>query len=485
MSSGAQRDMSAAPSAFDRAAALRRAEKMLRIGQLEPAIEQYEQVVRHSPDDFATAASLGHLYLRAGATTKAVEHFIAVAGSLKARGLGAQAAAAYSRVLTLDDGNEEALLNLADIASSLHNVADARTHLTALERRRRARGDHHGAAEIIIRVAALDPQDFTARLAGACARQELGDVDGAVADLRGAADDLLTAGRHSEAAEMLKEATVLAPHDQSLRDRLFDAHLLANNFAAAKEAACTATHWKRLATILLAVDEESALDVLREAASRQPGDLGLQASLARWFVARGDAAGAAAYLHPDMAEEDPAVVLTIAEIQLRGGREDDALALIERCVAAAPECVGEVSELGMRALDALPATAWRLVSLAVDVWIEYGELPKASAALEAFVSRMPESTTALVRLVEVAIDAGLPDVASRVQGQLADAYLKTGAAAQALVIIEDLVTRERDKPEHIERLRRALLALGEADVENAIARRLNATISFSDDVAGR
>ena len=58
-------------------------------------------------------------------------------------------------------------------------------------------------------------------------------------------------------------------------------------------------------------------------------------------------------------------------------------------------------------------------------------------------------------------------------------------AAQALVIIEDLVTRERDKPEHIERLRRALLALGEADVENAIARRLNATISFSDDVAGR
>ena len=98
---------------------------------------------------------------------------------------------------------------------------------------------------------------------------------------------------------------------------------------------------------------------------------------------------------------------------------------------------------------------------------------------------MPESTTGLVRLVEVAIDAGLPDVASRVQGQLADAYLRTGAAAQALVILEDLVTRERDKPEHIERLRRALLALGEADVETAIAKRVNANLSFSDDVAGR
>ena len=94
MSSGAKRDALAATEAFDRAAALRTAEKMLRVGQLEPAIQQYEQVVRHCPDDFATVASLGNLYLRAGATDRAVEHFIAVAGSLKARGVDAQAAAA-------------------------------------------------------------------------------------------------------------------------------------------------------------------------------------------------------------------------------------------------------------------------------------------------------------------------------------------------------------------------------------------------------
>ena len=78
MSSGAKRDALAATQGFDRAAALRTAEKMLRVGQLEPAIEQYEQVVRHCPDDFATAASLGNLYLRAGATDRAVEHFALV-----------------------------------------------------------------------------------------------------------------------------------------------------------------------------------------------------------------------------------------------------------------------------------------------------------------------------------------------------------------------------------------------------------------------
>jgi len=90
----------------------------------------------------------------------------------------------------------------------------------------------------------------------------------------------------------------------------------------------------------------------------------------------------------------------------------------------------------------------------------------------------PDSTPALIRLVEIAIDGDLPDVASRAQAQLADAYLKSGDAAEALVIIEDLATRERDNPAHIERFRQALLALGESDLEGAITRRLNANLPF-------
>ena len=60
-------------------------------------------------------------------------------------------------------------------------------------------------------------------------------------------------------------------------------------------------------------------------------------------------------------------------------------------------------------------------------------------------------------------------------------YLKSGAAAEALVIIEDLATRERDNPGHIERFRQALTAMGEPDPEGAITRRLNANLSFADD----
>jgi tetratricopeptide (TPR) repeat protein len=466
---------------FDRAAVLRNAQKLLRIGKLDPAIELYEKVVRESPDDLQTAATLGNLYVRANSPERAIKLFVGIADGLRERGLNAQAAVAYQRVLAVDADNERALLQLAEIALSQNQTNEARTYLRRIEERRRAKGDRRGAAEILIQLAGLDPQDFDARLAGARARQEIGDVKGAVADFQVAAADLLDSGRHAEAATVIKEAALLAPDDTLLADSLFEAYLLAGNFAEARSAARIPSHWKRLATTLLAVDDDDALDVLREAVSRQPDDLALQACLARRFVEEGDAVAAAGHLRPEMAEGNPAIMLAIAEIQLRGGRESEAVDLARRCVVDDPELAADVSALALRAASASPESAWRLIQLAVDAWTKRSELPTAANALEEFVARAPESTPALIRLVEIAIDGDLPDVASRAQAQLADAYLKSGAAAEALVIIEDLATRERDNPAHIERFRQALTALGESDLEAAITRRLNANLPFADD----
>jgi tetratricopeptide (TPR) repeat protein len=474
----------AAPMTLDRAAVLRNAQKLLRIGKLGPAIKLYEQVVRESPEDLQTAASLGNLYVRAGSPEKAMDLFLGIANGLRSRGLHAQAAVAYQRVLAVSDDNEQALLQLAEIASSQNQNAEARAYLTRVEDRRRGRGDSKGAAQILIQIAELDPHDFDARLAAARARQETGDNKGAIADFKRTADDLLEGGRHAEAATVLKEAAQLVPDDAGLAERLFDAYLLAGNFAEARNAARTSAHWKRLATTLIAVDDADALDVLREAASRQPDDLGLQASLARRFVEEGDAVAAAAHLRPEMAEDNPAILLAIAEIQLRGGQADKAVELVRRSVTKDYQMTPDVSALALRASGAVPETAWTLMQLAVDGWAKQSELATAASALEEFVARVPDSTPALIRLVEVAIDGDLPDVASRAQAQLADAYLKSGDAAEALVIIEDLATRERDNPAHIERFRQALLALGESDLEGAITRRLNANLPFGDDGSG-
>ena len=466
---------------LDRKATLRNAQKQLRIGKLGPAIKLYEQVVRDAPEDLQTAASLGNLYVRAGSPEKAVNLFLGIAEGLRSRGLHSQAAVAYQRVLAVADDNEQALVQLAEIASSQNQTVEARTYLTRVEERRRGRGDRKGAAEILIQIAELDPHNFDARLAAARARQETGDSKGAVADFKKTADDLLESGRHAEAATVLKEAAQLVPDDAGLGERLFDAYLLAGNFAEARAAARTSAHWKRLATTLIAVDDNDALEVLREAASRQPDDLGLQASLARRFVEEGNAVAAAEHLRPEMAEDDPGLLLAIAEIQLRGGHPEKAVELVRRSVTKSYDMTPDVSALALRASSAVPETAWTLMQLAVEGWAKQSDLTTAANALEEFVTRVPDSTPALIRLVEIAIDGDLPEVASRAQAQLADVYLKSGDAAEALVIIEDLATRERDNPAHIERFRQALSALGESDLDGAITRRLNATLPFADD----
>jgi tetratricopeptide (TPR) repeat protein len=465
---------------LDRTAILRNAQKLLRIGKLDPAIKLYEQVVRETPEDLQTAAKLGNLYVRAGSPEKAMNLFLGIADGLRSRGLHSQASVAYQRVLAVADDNEQALLQLAEIASSQNQTVEARAYLTRAEERRRGRGDRKGAAEILIQIAELNPHDFDARLAAARARQETGDNKGAVADFKRTADDLLDSGRHGEAATVLKEAAQLVPDDAGIAERLFDAYLLAGNFAEARSAARTPAHWKRLATTLIAVDDDDALDVLREAASRQPGDLGLQASLARRFVEEGNAA-AAEHLRPEMAEDDPALLLAIAEIQLRGGHSEKAVELVRRSVTKNHDMTADVSALALRASSAVPETAWTLMQLAVDGWANQSELTTAASALEEFVARVPDSTPALIRLVEIAIDGDLLDVASRAQAQLADAYLRSGDAAEALVIIDDLAAREPDNPAHIERYRQALLALGEPDLEGALTRRLNANLPFADD----
>ena len=99
---------------LDRTAILRNAQKLLRIGKLNPAIKLYEQVVRESPEDLQTAAKLGTLYVRAGSPEKAMNLFLGIADGLRSRGLHSQASVAYQRVLAVADDNEQALLQLAE-----------------------------------------------------------------------------------------------------------------------------------------------------------------------------------------------------------------------------------------------------------------------------------------------------------------------------------------------------------------------------------
>ena len=113
---------------IDRAATLRKAEKFLRQGKLDPAIAEYLQIVQDQPRDWNAANTLGDLYVRAGQSEKAVEQYTRIADSLNEEGFVSKAAALYKKILKLKPEDEHALLQGAEISASQGLLADARTY---------------------------------------------------------------------------------------------------------------------------------------------------------------------------------------------------------------------------------------------------------------------------------------------------------------------------------------------------------------------
>ena len=72
---------------FDREAALKAAEKALKLGKVDAAIAEYVKVVEAQPRDWNSANALGDLYVRAKQLDKGLEQYTRIADHLARRGL--------------------------------------------------------------------------------------------------------------------------------------------------------------------------------------------------------------------------------------------------------------------------------------------------------------------------------------------------------------------------------------------------------------
>jgi tetratricopeptide (TPR) repeat protein len=465
---------------FDRIVTLRNAVKLLRQGKLAPAIAEYVRVVEHDPTDWATANTLGDLYVRAGRVDKAVEQFLRVADGLNEQGDLQKAAALYKKVLKFKSDHEHAFLQAAEIASSQGLLAEARTSFATLIELRKTRGDARGAAQIRIRLGQLDQSDFESRLAAAGARVELGDSGGAVRDLKEIAAELREKGRADDAIAALREAARLLPTDDDVRARLLDVYVAAGDLAHARECATTVAEFKALAASLEARGaSDEALETFRQAARLPDADAALKARVARGYAARGDLDSAAEFLSLESAGTDLQLLLSLAEIQLRGDHWDDGLMLLRRLLAEDPTRRDVIERISWALAAERPDTAFAVTELLADKAAARADWEVASDILQQFVARAPNHIPSLMRLIEVCVDGNLEAPMYAAQAQLTDAYLVAGSAAEARFLAEDLVAREPWEEGHIDRFRRALILLGETDPDKVIADRLSGDSPFT------
>ena len=525
--------------AIDRAAALKSAEKALRQGKIEPAIAEHLRLADDQPRDWSIANTLGDLYVRAGHVDKAIEQFTRIADHLSEEGFVQKESALYKKILKMRPEHEHALLKAVEIASGLGLLADARYYLTQIVERRQSRGDRRGATQARIQLWTLDPADFSSRMKAASARAETGDVTGATRDLKEFAGELLEKGRPVDAIEALRGAAGLTPDDDEIRQRLLDVYVASGDFARARECASTVEQIKGLAEAIEAAGhedaalemlgeaarldpedgelrahlarafvgrgnlarareyastpdqlkdlaaeleaaghEDAALEALGEAARLDPADSELRARLVRALVARGDLAAVAHYLTVETSADDPQLLFTMAEIALRGETPDDGLAIVRRLLEQHPDRREEVALPGWTVAEQAPETGFSVVELAAEAAVAGQDWASAAAALQEFVTRVPNHIPALMRLVEICVDGGLEATMYSAQAHLADAYIAGGQAAEARFIAEDLVAREPWDRSNLERFRRALELSGEPDPEALIAERLSGESPF-------
>jgi tetratricopeptide (TPR) repeat protein len=468
---------------IDRALTLRNAEKLIRQGKLDAGIAEYLRIVEDTPGDWNAKNTLGDLYARAGQTEKAIEQFTEIADNLSEEGASAKAGAIFKKILKLKPDHERALLQVAEILANQKLYADARTHLNTLIELRKGKGDARGALHAKVRLGSLDPEDYDARLESARARVEMGDKAGALRDLKEIAAELaVDKGRQTQAIEVLREAATLNPDDEEVREQLFDIYLAGSDLPRARECATTVEQFRMVASAFEGQGKkEEALETLRSAVALNDDDNELKAELARAFVAKGDLTTAAQYLTIESAGEDPDLLLTVADIRVRGESEsvEEGLSIARRLIEQDRTRRDRVAQLGWTIAESHPEAGFKVVELAADSAVAENDWGAAAAALQEFVTRVPNHIPALMRLVEICVDGGLEATMYSAQSQLADAYIAAGAATEALFIAEDLVAREPWDKANLERFRRALELSGEPDPDALIAMRLSGESPFT------
>jgi tetratricopeptide (TPR) repeat protein len=381
---------------------LRTAEKLLRVGKIAAAIAEYSTVVQQAPHDWETAILLASLHARNGDPNAAVDRYRTVATGLSAEGQHARAATVLERVLALRPGDEDALEQLAGASAAKGDIAAACSHLMRIAERRISRGELPRAIDALERAATLDP-------AGSGA-------SGRIFELCVQSGDLQRARTHISTG---RDCRVLA------------------------------------ATLQQAGQRDEARALFREAYQRDPSDLGAAAVLAREYLRDGDIEHAAEFLTPAIIGSDPAARSAAIDLFLHAGRTPRAMELAAQLVNDAADGLDRIAELACSLAAEMPEPAYGLAELALARWVEQSAWDSAIATLELFGAAAPDFAPALIRLVEIAVDADRMDAADRAQEMLANAYLNTGSVTEALAIAQDLSERDTRNPRYDALLQRA------------------------------
>src|SRR5436305_15039886 len=111
---------------FDRAKAMRNAERFVAQGKIRAAIDEYRSVVDNDPRDIATLNMLGDLLAKNVEKEEAVRCYMRVAEHYGAQGFSQKAIAIYNKISRIRPDAVEVTEKLAELHTNKGSLSDAR-----------------------------------------------------------------------------------------------------------------------------------------------------------------------------------------------------------------------------------------------------------------------------------------------------------------------------------------------------------------------
>jgi tetratricopeptide (TPR) repeat protein len=193
----------------DKSKILEAAEKYIRGGKYQDAVNEYERLQEGEPFDVNIANVIGDLYLRLGREDRAVKTFVEIASSYEAKGLYPQSLAVYKKINKAIPDDIPSAIKLADLDAQLGFVAEAKTVLLQVGERLEKERHLKGLIFIYEKLIKLDRTDARYRLKLADLYSKDGAFDEAVEELNEAAEIMIESQELVEAEKLLNQARVL------------------------------------------------------------------------------------------------------------------------------------------------------------------------------------------------------------------------------------------------------------------------------------
>ena len=199
--------------AYNKSKHIEAAQKHLSQGKLPQAIAEYQQVLKHEPNDQIILMTVGDLFVRKGETFQAIEYFERLAQVFTRDGFLTKAIAIYKKIAKLAPEETKPLEKLADLYVQQGILSEARPIFLQLAEAHLKANRREPAATLLRKLLEAEPDNLRVQIRLAEIQLAMGQTQDAAQTFINCAERQIANQQANEAVKLCDKALQLTPEN--------------------------------------------------------------------------------------------------------------------------------------------------------------------------------------------------------------------------------------------------------------------------------